>query len=88
MADSAPVPLQRHQEDTMALLKQTALIATALAVPGLMAMAEKDRTPGADKNLPGIRDIAPDLSGQARFQQAHPGTGFTENYGRIERVYG
>ena len=72
----------------MAFIKQTALMATILAVPGLMAMAEKDRAPGMNKNLPTVRDIAPDMSGQARFQQAHPGTGFTENFGRIERVYG
>ena len=70
----------------MAFIKQTALMATILAIPGLMAMAEKDRAPGMNKKLPTVRDIAPDISGQARFQQAHPGTGFTENFGRIERV--
>jgi hypothetical protein len=72
----------------MALIKQTALIATLLAVPGLCALAANDRTPDMDRKVPTVRDLAPDTTGKARFQQAHPGTGFTENYGRIERVYG
>lgn len=69
-------------------LKHTALIATVLAVPGFYAVASNDRTPDMDRNLPSIRDLAPDMTAKMRFQQAHPGTGFTENFGRIERVYG
>ena len=72
----------------MAFIKHTTLIATALALPGLIAVADNDRKPGVDRNGPTVRDIVPDFSDQAGFQQAHPGTAFKENHGRIERVFG
>ncbi|MEE2895387.1 MAG: hypothetical protein VX726_06540 [Planctomycetota bacterium] len=69
-------------------LKQTALVATILAIPGLCAVAGTDRTPDVDRRGPSIRNVTIEAAGKARFLQANPGTSFAENDGRIERVFG
>ncbi len=70
-------------------LKHSAILAAVLAVPGLCAANAAERPGAALDSRTLTTATAPEtISGPARFLAAHPGTGFAENHGRIERVYG
>ncbi len=70
-------------------LKHSAILAAVLAVPGLCAANAAER-PGTVVGVRGLAAVTATetVSGPARFRATHPGTGFAENHGRIERVYG
>ncbi|MEE2972874.1 MAG: hypothetical protein VX672_07100 [Planctomycetota bacterium] len=70
------------------MLKHTAILAAVLAVPGLCAASAKDAARDLDRPGHSARNLEAVASGKAKFMQQHPGTGFAENHGRIERVYG